>query len=98
MFGEYAIYVGAKVVALLCDNALYVKPTNAGRRFIGTPLEAPPYPGAKASFLIGDAIENREWLGELILLTHSELPAPKPKPCPKPKPKRKTTVKKKAMA
>lgn len=27
MFGEYALYVGPKVVALVCDNQLFVKPT-----------------------------------------------------------------------
>jgi TfoX/Sxy family transcriptional regulator of competence genes len=30
MFGEYAIYYGEKVVALVCDNQLFVKPTVAG--------------------------------------------------------------------
>jgi TfoX/Sxy family transcriptional regulator of competence genes len=29
MFGEYALYVDGKVVALVCDNSLYVKPTKA---------------------------------------------------------------------
>jgi TfoX/Sxy family transcriptional regulator of competence genes len=79
MFGEYAIFVGAKVVALICDNSLYVKPTKAGRKFIGEPVEASPYAGAKPSFLIRDGIEDRGWLHELITLTHDELPEPKPK-------------------
>lgn len=30
MFGEYAIYCDAKVLALVCDNQLLVKPTAAG--------------------------------------------------------------------
>lgn len=84
MFGEYAIFVGAKVVALICKNSLYVKPTIAGRKFIGAPVEAPPYPGAKPSFLIQETIEDREWLHELITLTHRELPEPKPKTKKKP--------------
>ena len=84
MFGEYAIYVDTKVVALICDNSLYVKPTDAGRQFIGVPVEAPPYPGAKPSFLIGEATEDREWLQELVTLTYRELPEPKPKAKKKP--------------
>ena len=84
MFGEYAIFVDAKVVALICDNSLYVKPTKAGRQFIGIPVEAPPYPGAKPSFLIQEAIEDREWLHELVTLTCRELPEPKPKSKKKP--------------
>jgi DNA transformation protein and related proteins len=30
MFGEYAIYYDNKVVALVCDNQLFVKPTVGG--------------------------------------------------------------------
>ncbi len=79
MFGEYALYCEAKVVALICDNKLYVKPTNAGRSFIGNVTEGFAYPGAKASFLIEEQIEDTEWLSELIKLTEKELPVPKPK-------------------
>lgn len=79
MFGEYALYSKEKVVALICDNQLFVKPTEAGRAFIGDVVEAPPYPGAKASFLIQDGIEDREWLTRLISLTEEALPPPKPK-------------------
>lgn len=50
MFGEYAIYSDGKIFGLICDNQLFIKPTTAGRKFIGEPLEAPPYPGAKNSF------------------------------------------------
>ena len=83
MFGEYAVYLDGKVVALVCDNQLFVKPTAAGRAFIGAPVEAPAYPGAKNSFLIEDAFEDRDWIAELIRITARDLPAPKPK-----KPKR----------
>lgn len=85
MFGEYVIYSKGKVVALICDNQLFVKPTKAGKSFIGDVVEAPAYPGAKPSFLIEEQIDDREWLGELIVLTEKELPKPKPK---KKKPKK----------
>ena len=86
MFGEYALYAGGKVVALICDNRLFVKPTEAGRKLIGTPVEAPPYPGGRPSFLIEDRIEDRVWLSELIRVTTEELPLPKSKPRSKSKP------------
>ncbi len=79
MFGEYALYSNGKVVALICDNQLYVKPTTAGKAFIGTVIEAPAYPGAKPSFLIEDQLEDREWISRLIELTEQELPIPRPK-------------------
>lgn len=79
MFGEYALYCNEKVVALICDNQLFVKPSNAGREFIGEVIEAPAYKGAKPSFLIEGQFENKEWLSELIQLTEKELPKPKKK-------------------
>lgn len=79
MFGEYAIYCNKKVVALICDNQLYVKQTKAGKAFIDDVKEEPPYPGAKLSFLIEDKLDDREWLSELIEITANELPEPKPK-------------------
>ena len=79
MFGEYGLYSGAKLFGLICDNRLFVKPTEGGRAFIDTPVEAPPYPGAKPSFLIEDQIEDAAWLSELVRITTRELPLPKPK-------------------
>lgn len=79
MFGEYAVYCDGKVVALVCDNQLYVKPTASGRSYIGAVSEAAPYPGAKPYFLIEDAFEDREWISGLIRTTAKELPLPKPK-------------------
>ena len=88
MFGEYAIYCGGKVVALVCDNQLFVKPTSGGRSFVERVTEAPPYPSAKAYFLIGDELEGREWISQLIRITGSELPLPKPKKPKRPKGKK----------
>jgi TfoX/Sxy family transcriptional regulator of competence genes len=79
MFGEYALYSNGKVVALICDNQLFVKPTTAGKSFIGNVVESSAYPGAKPSFLIEDQIEDRDWISKLIELTEQELPIPKPK-------------------
>ncbi len=79
MFGEYGVYSDGKIFALVCNNTLYIKPTERGRAYMGTPKEAPPYPGAKNYFLIEDNIENSEWLSELVRLSAKELPEPKPK-------------------
>ena len=79
MFGEYAVYCDSKVVALVCDDRLYVKQTAAGRAFIGDVVEAPPYDGAKPYFLIEDRLDDRTWMANLVRLTAEELPAPKPK-------------------
>ena len=79
MFGEYGIFSDGKIFALICDNKLFIKPTEAGRTFIKDLVEAPPYPGAKSSFLIEDKIEDREWISNLVRITLRELPEPKSK-------------------
>ena len=79
MFGEYGVFSNGKIFALICDNKLFIKPTAGGRAFILDVVEAPPYKGAKPSFLIEDKIEDRDWLSELIRISLKELPEPKPK-------------------
>jgi TfoX/Sxy family transcriptional regulator of competence genes len=79
MFGEFGIYADGKIFGLICDNKLFIKPTESGREFIGDVVEAPPYEGAKPSFLIEDKIEDRDWLSKLVQISLNELPDPKPK-------------------
>jgi TfoX/Sxy family transcriptional regulator of competence genes len=80
MFGEYGIYCGGKIVALMCDDQLFIKPTPAGRAFAGAIEEGPPYPGAKPYLLIsGDRLEDAEWVSELVRISAAELPPPKPR-------------------
>lgn len=79
MFGEYALYLGNKVVALICDNQLFLKPTEEGRRLLGTPSEAPPYPGARPHFVLDEKLDDPELVSALFLATGAALPEPKPK-------------------
>jgi TfoX/Sxy family transcriptional regulator of competence genes len=80
MFGEYALYCDGKVVALVCDDRLFVKPTAAGRALIAAPAEGFPYPGAKPWLLVsGDLWDDADWLAALIRATAEALPPPKPK-------------------
>ena len=80
MFGEYGVYCEGKMVALVCDDELFVKPTTAGREFVGECIEKAPYPGAKPCLLIkAEKWDEREWLSELIRVSAEHLPASKPK-------------------
>lgn len=85
MFGEYALSVEGKVVALVCDNQLFVKPTAAGKQLLGSVTEAPPYPGAKPHYLASEHLEDKELLMRLFLDTAAALPMPMPKPKKEPK-------------
>jgi TfoX/Sxy family transcriptional regulator of competence genes len=79
MLGGFTIYCNGKIVALICDNQLFVKQTRNGRMMIGKVKEVSPYPGAKSCFLIEKNIEDQEWISELIRQTADDLPIPKPK-------------------
>lgn len=79
MFGEYGVFSDGKIFGLVCDNKLFIKPTEGGRAFISTAVEAPPYPGAKNCFLIEEKLEDRKWLSNLVRITLKELPEPKPR-------------------
>jgi len=75
MFGEYGVYCAGKMVASVCDDQLFVKPTAGGRNLLKAVTEASPYPGAKPCFLISaETLEDRETLTAVIKITAKELP------------------------
>lgn len=77
MFGEYGLYCDGLFFAVVCDDRLFVKITEGGRRLAPQLPEAPPYEGAKPSFLVED-VDDRAFLTELVSVTCRELPPPKP--------------------
>lgn len=80
MFGEYGLYCDGKIVAFICDDQLLIKPTAAGRAYLGDVTEAEAYPGSKPYFLIeGDRWDDADWLASVVRTTADALPAPKPK-------------------
>jgi TfoX/Sxy family transcriptional regulator of competence genes len=52
MFGEYALYADGKVVALVCDDRLYVKILPASRELERQCEQGEPYPGAKPHYIV----------------------------------------------
>ncbi|MCU0760530.1 MAG: TfoX/Sxy family protein [Steroidobacteraceae bacterium] len=84
MFGEYAVYLDGKVVALVCDDQFYLKPTAAGRQLLGEVVEVPPYPGARDHFRLDTVLEDPEQVAAVLRATAAELPLPKVKGRAKP--------------
>ena len=78
MFGEYGIYCDGKIFGVICEDQLFVKITEGGRKLWPDLEEGSPYHGAKPHFLI-EELEDRERLAELVQVTCRELPMPKPK-------------------
>ena len=80
MFGEYALYVNGKVIGFICDDALFIKPTQEAKDFYPDFENAPPYPGAKMYMLIPEEKwEDSEFMSELALISFNALPAQRPK-------------------
>jgi DNA transformation protein len=98
MFGEYALYCGEKVVALVCDDQVFVKITVPGKALVGERYaEGFAYPGARASMLVGaDELDDQERLTTLFSVTAAALPSPKRKKPRTPQARQKTGKKNKA--
>jgi hypothetical protein len=76
MFGEYGLYCDEKVVAFICDDTVFLKPSDAtaGLAF------GPAYPGSKDYAIVSaDLLEDAEALKAMVQATADGLPAPKPK-------------------
>ena len=85
MFGEHALYCDGTLVALVCDDQLFVKPTDPGRALAGAVTEAAPYHGAKPSLLIPRSIwEDGARLSALVRATADALARPGTKTRKKP--------------
>ena len=52
MFGEYALYADGKVVALVCDDLLYVKILPASQQLESVCEQGTPYPGARPHYIV----------------------------------------------
>ncbi len=78
MFGEFCLWCDEKPVALVCDETLFLKPTQASE---GRGMdEAEAYRGSRLYRVVGvDLIEDPERLRTLIQATADALPMPKPK-------------------
>ncbi|MDR3767410.1 MAG: TfoX/Sxy family protein [Butyricicoccus sp.] len=68
MFGEYGLYCDNVFFAVICDDQLFVKVTPQGEAVFPDLPKAPPYEGAKDSFLVED-IEDRERMTKLARIT-----------------------------
>jgi len=54
MFGEYALYADGEVVALICDDRLFVKILPVSSELEEQCEKGEPYPGAKLHYLVDE--------------------------------------------
>jgi len=80
MFGEYALYADGKVVALVCDDQLYVKIMPESHELESVCEKAEAYPGSKPYYLVEESdITKLTHLPRILLDISKALPAKKAK-------------------
>ena len=71
MFGEYGLFLRGKMIALVCDDRLFFKPTEPGRALFPLVTEGIPYPGAKPCLWVAEEDwDNRDWLASVARATY----------------------------
>lgn len=78
MFGEYGLYCDEVFFAVVCDDQFFVKVTPQGEAAFPNLPKAPPYEGAKDSFLVED-VEDREQMTQLTRITCQALKSKPPR-------------------
>jgi TfoX/Sxy family transcriptional regulator of competence genes len=79
MFGEYALYLDGKVVGLICDDTLFLKPTPGALALLPDVEHGPPYPGAKPHLVLTDTLDDPDLAVRALRAVTDDLPPPKPK-------------------
>jgi len=80
MFGEYALYADRKVVALVCDDLLYVKILPASQPLERLCDKGEPYPGAKLHYLVEEGqLSTLENLPAMLGAVAASIPEKKTK-------------------
>lgn len=79
MMGEYCIYYKGKLIGDICDNCLFLKPTESVLRLLPEAERAYPYEGSKTLMVVVDDVENVERMREVLDAMYEELPEPKKK-------------------
>jgi DNA transformation protein len=78
MFGEYAVYLGDRVVAFVCDNQLFVKITPGSKEVIKEDVQGEAYPGSKRYYVVSaDYWDDRDYMETLAQAVARDVKPPK---------------------
>lgn len=80
MFGEYALYADTKVVALICNDQLYVKILPASKQLEDLCEKDTPYPGARDHYVVEESqLSQLHDLPDILFAIADGLPVKKNK-------------------
>lgn len=78
MFGDYALYCNGKVVGMICDDELYLKPIPQTASLFREIRMQVPYEGAKPHYVLTDT-DDRDYVALLVRTTADNLPSARSK-------------------
>ncbi len=79
MFGEYALYLDGTVVAFVCDDILFIKPTPGALALLPDVEKGPAYPGSKDYLIGSDLLDDPDLCIRALRAVVADAPPPKPK-------------------
>ncbi len=80
MFGEYALYLDGIIVAFICDDTLFIKPTPGANAVLPDAERGPAYPGSKDYIIGSEALDDPDLCARARALRAVAADAPPPKP------------------
>jgi TfoX/Sxy family transcriptional regulator of competence genes len=79
MFGEYALYLDGIVVAFVCDDTLFIKPTPGALAILPDAERGPAYPGSKEYIIGSEALDEPELCARALRAVAADAPPAKVK-------------------
>lgn len=79
MFGEYALYLGDKTVAFVCDDTLFIKPTPGALALLPDAPRGPAYPGSKDYIIGSEVLDDPDLCMRVLRVVADDSPAKRPK-------------------
>jgi TfoX/Sxy family transcriptional regulator of competence genes len=77
MFGEAALYLDGTVVAFICDDTLFIKPTPSALAILPDAERGPAYPGSKDYIIGAAALDDPDLCTRAFRAVQSDAPPPK---------------------
>ena len=79
MFGEYGLYLDGIVVAFICDDTLFIKPTPGALVLLPDAAKGPAYPGSKDYIIGSETLDDPDLCARALRAVSADAPPPKPK-------------------
>lgn len=79
MFGEYALYLNGTVVAFVCDDTPFIKPTPGAAALLPDAEKGPACPGSKDDLTGSDLPDDPDLCSRVLKPFPSDAPPPKAK-------------------